>query len=79
MVVNDIAARLGVKHLRILQKHLFYRRHKLISAIKQIDFEQFDGIVEVNETYFLYSQKGKHGISERNKPRKRGGKSAQRD
>ncbi len=56
---------------------LFYWRQKLLSALKQMDFEQFDGIVEVDETYFLYSQKGQRGISER-KPRKRGGKSKHR-
>ncbi len=39
-----------------------------------MDFEQFEGIVEIDETYFLYSEKGKRGIYERN-PRKRGGKS----
>ncbi len=53
---------------------LFYWRHKLLSALKQMDFE---GIVEVDETYFLYSQKGQRGITER-KPRKRGGKSKHR-
>ncbi len=52
-------------------------RHKLLSALKQMDFGQFDGIVEVDETYFLYSQKGQRGITER-KPRKRGGKSKHR-
>lgn len=38
-----------------------------------MDFKQFEGIVEVNENHFLYSEKGKRGISKR-KPRKRGGK-----
>jgi transposase-like protein/IS1 family transposase len=56
---------------------LFYWRHKLLNALKQIDFEQFEGIVEVDETYFLYSQKGQRGITER-KPRKRGGSSKHR-
>jgi hypothetical protein len=42
-----------------------------------MDFEHFEGIVEVDESYFLYSEKGKRGISER-KPRKRGGKSMHR-
>ena len=56
---------------------LFYWRHKLLSALKQMDFEQFEGIVDVDETYFLYSEKGKRGISDR-KPRKRGGKSKRR-
>lgn len=56
---------------------LFYWRHKLLSALKQIDFEQFESIVEVAETYFLYSQKEQRGITER-KPRKCGGKSKHR-
>lgn len=45
--------------------YTFYWRHKLLSALKQLDFEKFEGIVEVDETYFLYSQKGQRGISER--------------
>jgi transposase-like protein len=56
---------------------LFYWRHKLLSALTQMDFDHFEVIVEVDETYFLYSQKGQRGITER-KPRKRGGKSKHR-
>jgi hypothetical protein len=44
---------------------LFYWRHKLLNALKQMDFEHFDGIVEVDETYFSYSQKGQRGITDR--------------
>ncbi len=50
---------------------------ELHHALKQMDFAHFEGIVEVDETYFLYSQKGQRGITER-KPRKRGGKSKHR-
>jgi IS1 family transposase len=42
-----------------------------------MDFEKYDGIVEVDENYFLYYQKGQRGISER-KPRKRACKSKRR-
>ena len=58
---------------------LFYWRHKLLNTLKQLDFEQFQGIVEVDETYFLYSysQKGQRGIID-GMPRKRGGKSKHR-
>jgi transposase-like protein len=56
---------------------LFYWRHKLLNGIKQLDFDQFEGIVEMDETYFLYSEKGKQQITGR-KPRKRGGKSKMR-
>ncbi|NYF23826.1 transposase-like protein [Sporosarcina sp. JAI121] len=42
-----------------------------MAALKQTDFNAFSGIVEMDETYFLYSEKGKRNIKER-KPRKRG-------
>lgn len=50
---------------------LFYWRHKVLSALKQMNFSAFSGIVEMDETYFLYSEKGKRNIEGR-KPRKRG-------
>ncbi|WP_339250294.1 IS1595 family transposase [Sporosarcina sp. FSL W8-0480] len=53
---------------------LFYWRHKVLSALEQMDFNAFSGIVEMDETYFLYSEKGKRDIQDR-KPRKRGGSS----
>lgn len=56
---------------------LFYWRHKILAALKQVPTEAFQGIVEMDETYFLYSEKGKRGIFER-KPRKRGGKAKNR-
>ncbi|SHH24306.1 hypothetical protein SAMN02746098_00530 [Desulfosporosinus lacus DSM 15449] len=37
-----------------------------------MDISSFNGILEADETYFLYSEKGKSGITHR-KPRKRGG------
>lgn len=56
---------------------LFYWRHKILAVLKQIPTKSFQGIVEMDETYFLYSEKGKKNISER-KPRKRGGNSKYR-
>jgi transposase-like protein len=53
---------------------LFYWRHKILSALKQMDFDQFAGIVEMDETYFLYSEKGRRNINGR-KAHKRGGSS----
>jgi hypothetical protein len=49
---------------------LFYWRHKLLNALKQMDFEHFEGIVEMDETYFLYSQKGQRGITDRKSPKR---------
>ena len=56
---------------------LFYWRHKILAALKQIPTEAFQGIIEMDETYFLYSEKGRRNISER-KPHKRGGKAKYR-
>jgi len=56
---------------------LFYWRHKVLSAIAKMDFEHFDGIVEMDETYIDYSEKGKRNIEGR-KPRKRGGGDSKR-
>lgn len=53
---------------------LFFWRHKILSALSQIKINSFEEIVEMDETYFLYSEKGKRKIAGR-KPRKRGGKS----
>ena len=38
---------------------LFYWRHKILSTLEQIPVDKFSGIVEMDETYFLYSEKGK--------------------
>ena len=43
-----------------------------MSALRQMDINSFRGILEANEIYFLYSEKGKRGITYR-KSRKRGG------
>lgn len=56
---------------------LFYWRHKILTALKQVSTDAFQGIVEMDETYFLYSEKGRRNITER-KPRKRGGKAKHR-
>ena len=50
---------------------LFYWRHKLLSSLKQMEIPNFEGIVEMDETYFLYLEKGQRKIKGR-KPRKRG-------
>ena len=56
---------------------LFYWRHKFLTALKQMEDSNFQGIVEMDETYFLYSEKGQRKIKDR-KPRKRGGSAKKR-
>ncbi|WP_413473706.1 IS1595 family transposase [Streptococcus parauberis] len=76
-MIEGYSLRKSAELLGVHYVTLFYWRHKLLSAIKQMDFEQFEGIVEMDETYFLYSEKGKRKIDGR-KARKRGGSSSQR-
>lgn len=56
---------------------LFYWRHKLLSSLNQIEISNFEGIVEMDEAYFLYSEKDQKNIRGR-KPRKRGGAAKKR-
>ena len=62
----------GVTHIT-----LFYWRHKLLTSLKQIEVSTFQGIIEMDETYFLYSEKGRKNIKGR-KSRKRGGSAKKR-
>lgn len=66
-----------ILHKEVTHVTLFYWRHKILAALKQISTEDFKGIVEMDETYFLFSEKGKRNIADR-KPRKRGGKAKYR-
>lgn len=66
-----------ILHEEVTHVTLFYWRHKILAALKQIPTESFQGIVEMDETYFLFSEKGKRKITER-KPRKRSGKAKYR-
>lgn len=67
MSLRESSKVLGVHHVT-----LFYWKHKVLSALEQIQIKQFEGILEVDETYFLYSEKGKRNLKER-KARRRGG------
>jgi hypothetical protein len=51
-------------HDEVSHVTLFYWRHKILAALKQIPIETFQGIVEMDETYFLFSEKGKRNISD---------------
>ena len=44
---------------------LFYWRHKLLTAIRQVSIDKLEGIVEMDETYLLHSEKGNKNITER--------------
>ncbi|MDM5153859.1 hypothetical protein QUF88_08460 [Bacillus sp. DX1.1] len=54
---------------------MFYWRHKLLAALQHIHCAVFEGVVETDETYFLYSEKEKRNIVGR-KSRERDGSSS---
>ena len=54
---------------------LFYWRHKLLAALTESENTPFNGIVEMDDTFFRYSEKGKKNLKNR-KPRKRGGRAS---
>lgn len=64
------------KELGINKKTAFDWRHKILSSLEEPKNDNFNGIVESDETFFLQSDKGRKGLDRI--PRKRGGKSSSR-
>ena len=62
--------------LSINKKTAFDWRHKILASLSEIDKNDFTGITESDETFFLNSEKGR--IITNRKPRKRGGTSKTR-
>ena len=62
--------------LSINKKTAFDWRHKILASLSDIDKDDFSGITESDETFFLNSEKGRK-VTDR-EPRKRGGSSKNR-
>jgi transposase-like protein len=62
--------------LGIHKKTAFDWRHKILSSLDDAQKDNFNGIVESDETFFLQSDKGRQGIDR--EARKRGGCSSTR-
>ncbi len=62
--------------LQINKKTAFDWRHKILSSFQEVEKQEFNGIIESDETFFLQSDKG--NINLKHKGRKRGGKSSKR-
>jgi len=69
----NLSLREAAKQVGISFRTSFMWRHKIIGAFKDVGCTKLEGIVEGDETFFLYSEKGNKSIKER-APRKRGGK-----
>lgn len=72
-LANNMTLRESAKQVGISVKTSFLWRHKIIGAFRDMGCAKLEGIIESDETFFLYSEKGNNAIEER-KPRKRGGK-----
>jgi transposase-like protein len=61
--------------LGINKKTAFDWRHKILSSLEDIDKDTFSGITESDETFLLFSEKGKRTLSRKGKKRGGGSKS----
>jgi transposase-like protein len=75
-MIQGLSLRRCEEVLEVTWVTLFYWRHKILAAIKRLAPATFDGILEVDETYFLESKKGNKHLGR--KPRKRGGVASKR-
>lgn len=71
LTLDEVADRLNICH-----DTAFRWRHRFLETQKFIQAQEFNGLVEVDQTYMLESGKGKKVVDK--KPRKRGGKAKKR-
>ena len=74
-LANNLTLRDAAKEVGVSYRTSFMWRHKIIGAFKDMGCTKLEGIIEGDETFFLFSEKGNKSIEERN-PRKRGGKAS---
>ena len=60
------------QELKVNKKTAFDWRHKILSSLDDIEKDKFTGITESDETFLLFSEKGKRTLTRKGK--KRGGK-----
>jgi transposase-like protein len=72
-IANNLTLREAAKQVGVSYRTSFLWRHKIIGAFKDVGCTKLEGIIEGDETFFLFSEKGSNAIEDR-KPRKRGGK-----
>ncbi len=68
---KSMTLRGAAKHVGVSYRTSFMWRHKIISSFKDIGCTKLEGIIEGDETFFLFSEKGNRNIKNR-KARKRG-------
>ncbi len=76
-MIKGLSLRKICEEIEISLNTAFNWRHKVLEALKKLEFDGFKGVLEVDETFILHSEKGSRNIVGRD-PRKRGGKSPKR-
>lgn len=74
-IADNLTLRAAAKRVGVSYRTSFLWRHKIIGAFKDAGCSKLEGIIEGDETFFLYSEKGNKAIEGR-KARKRGGKAS---
>lgn len=74
-IADNLTLREAAKQVGVSYRTSFLWRHKIIGAFRDAGCSKLEGIIEGDETFFLYSEKGNRTIEGR-KPRKRGGKAS---
>lgn len=74
-MANGMSLRETAKEAEISYRTAFLWRHKILGSFQGIGCSKLEGIVESDETFFLFSEKGNLGIEDR-LPRRRGGKAS---
>ena len=77
-MVEGLSVRRSASRLNVANSTIFRWRHKLLAKYEKLAGFALDGIVETDETFFLFSQKGDKSVSKHRKPRERGGKAKKR-
>ncbi len=72
-MITGLSIAKTAKRLEISVPTAFQWRHKILKSYEKIADERLAGIIEADETFFLFSEKGFRSLKKR-KPRKRGGK-----
>lgn len=76
MAGGGFSLRKSADELDLHLETAFRWRHRVMEGYTVAPSRKLKGIAEADETFFLYSEKGDKTVSERRKPRGRGGKAA---
>lgn len=73
-MVQGKSLRATAKEVGIDLRTSFKWRHRILSSLNEVGCSHMEGIIEADETFFLFSEKGDKKLTR--KPRKRGGKAS---